>query len=89
MDTDPLGGGGISEFTLPMDDYEQLICEHRQDDQSSQKGSTSPTITPTKRKSAKKESSPTPSIAGSNASSPEPEEGRNAGAHMLDSCQHA
>lgn len=67
---------GAGEFTLPMDDYEQLIFEHRQDDQSSRQGSMSPTITPSKRKSAKKESSPTSSITGSNASTPEPEEGK-------------
>jgi len=73
MDMDQPGGG---EFTLPMDDYEQLIFEHRQDDQSSQQGSVSPTITPVKKKAARKESSPTSSITGSNASTPEPEEGK-------------
>jgi hypothetical protein len=75
MDTDPVVSS-VGEFTLPMDDYEQLIVEHRQDDQSSPAGSVSPTMTPTKRKSSKKESSPTSSITGSNASTPEPEEGK-------------
>ncbi|KAH8548729.1 chromatin modification-related protein EAF7-domain-containing protein [Umbelopsis sp. PMI_123] len=69
-------GVGVSEFTLPMDDYEQLIFEHRQDDQSSRQGSTSPTITPVKKKATRKESSPTSSITGSNASTPEPEEAK-------------
>ncbi|KAI8580924.1 hypothetical protein K450DRAFT_235272 [Umbelopsis ramanniana AG] len=73
MDMDQPGAG---EFTLPMDDYEQLIFEHRQDDQSSQQGSISPTITPLKKKAARKESSPTSSITGSNASTPEPEEAK-------------
>ncbi|CAM0135629.1 hypothetical protein VKS41_005280 [Umbelopsis sp. WA50703] len=77
MDTDPVVSS-VGEFTLPMDDYEQLIVEHRQDDQSSPAGSVSPTMTPTKRKSSKKESSPTSSITGSNASTPEPEEGKKA-----------
>lgn len=76
MDTDT-ADPGTTEFTLPMDDYEQLIIEHRLDDQSSRPGSMSPTIAPTKKKSAKKESSPTSSITGSNASTPEPEEGES------------
>ncbi|KAG2177311.1 hypothetical protein INT43_007968 [Umbelopsis isabellina] len=82
MDTDPVVSG-VSEFTLPLDDYEQLIVEHRQDDQSSPAGSVSPTMTPTKRKSSKKESSPTSSITGSNASTPEPEEGKALHQHDL------
>ncbi|RUS19313.1 chromatin modification-related protein EAF7-domain-containing protein [Endogone sp. FLAS-F59071] len=67
------------EFTLPSDDYEQLISEHRQDDQSSRQGSPSPS-SKRMRPNSKRDSSPTPSVgARSTASTPEPDDGRRAG----------
>ncbi|KAI8636735.1 hypothetical protein BD408DRAFT_406952 [Parasitella parasitica] len=74
-----------SEFSLPLDDYEQLISEHRQDDQSvssmREESDTagSPILPPTKRiRSSKRDSSPTNSVADSITSNntPEPEEGK-------------
>ncbi|CEP13794.1 hypothetical protein [Parasitella parasitica] len=74
-----------SEFSLPLDDYEQLISEHRQDDQSissmrEESDTTgSPVLPPTKRtRTGKRDSSPANSVADSITSNntPEPEEGK-------------
>ncbi|KAI9025098.1 chromatin modification-related protein EAF7-domain-containing protein [Phycomyces nitens] len=64
----------LNEFSLPLDDYEQLISEHRQDDQS---GYEEPSSPPAKRtRTSKREESPAASVAESAASTPEPEEGK-------------
>jgi hypothetical protein len=72
----------LNEFTLPLEDYEQLISEHRQDDQQSvssmrdeDSGHTSPQLPPAKRTRRTREASPTNSVADSITSTPEPEEG--------------
>ncbi|KAI7863536.1 hypothetical protein BDF14DRAFT_1876245 [Spinellus fusiger] len=63
------------EFSLPLDDYEQLISEHRQDDQSHYEEPSSP---PSKRtRTSKREESPTTSVAESITSTPEPEDGKS------------
>lgn len=74
-----------NEFSLPLDDYEQLISEHRQDDQSissireESDTTSSPVLPPTKRtRTSKRDSSPANSVADSitsNNNTPEPEEG--------------
>ncbi|KAG2204480.1 hypothetical protein INT46_005409 [Mucor plumbeus] len=74
-----------NEFSLPLDDYEQLISEHRQDDQSissvreESDTTISPVLPPTKRtRTSKRDSSPANSVADSITSNntPEPEEGK-------------
>ncbi|KAL0088338.1 hypothetical protein J3Q64DRAFT_1808358 [Phycomyces blakesleeanus] len=68
-------GEMVNEFSLPLDDYEQLISEHRQDDQSTYDEPSSP---PAKRtRTSKREESPAVSVAESAASTPEPEEGKS------------
>ncbi|KAI7888704.1 chromatin modification-related protein EAF7-domain-containing protein [Mucor mucedo] len=67
------------EFSLPLEEYEQLISEHRQDDQSSvheeEEEENSPAIPPAKRtRTSKREHSPANSVAESMTSTPEPEE---------------
>lgn len=73
-----------NEFSLPLDDYEQLISEHRQDDQSissvreESDTTSSPVLPPTKRtRTSKRDSSPANSVTDSITSNntPEPEEG--------------
>lgn len=72
-------GDSLHEFSLPLEEYEQLISEHRQDDQSSirdDESLTSPIIPPAKRtRTSKRDSSPANSVAESITSTPEPEEG--------------
>ncbi|KAG0173764.1 hypothetical protein DFQ30_007049 [Apophysomyces sp. BC1015] len=65
----------LREFSLPLDDYEQLISEHRQDDQSSvhDDSPASPVIPPKRTRVSKRDTSPAISL-GSAASTPEPEE---------------
>ncbi|KAI7900336.1 uncharacterized protein BX663DRAFT_518308 [Cokeromyces recurvatus] len=73
--------GNIHEFSLPLEDYEQLISEHRQDDQSISsvhEESTSPTLPPAKRTRTKRDSSPANSVADSVTSTPEPDENKSA-----------
>lgn len=72
----------LSEFTLPLEDYEQLISEHRQDDQQSvsstrdeESSQTSPQLPPAKRTRRTRDGSPANSVADSITSTPEPEEG--------------
>ncbi|KAK4521534.1 uncharacterized protein ATC70_012150 [Mucor velutinosus] len=75
-----------NEFSLPLDDYEQLISEHRQDDQSissireESDATSSPVLPPTKRtRISKRDSSPANSVTDSitsNNNTPEPEEGK-------------
>ncbi|RCI07045.1 hypothetical protein CU098_013080 [Rhizopus stolonifer] len=69
------------EFSLPFEDYEQLISEHRQDDQSvssaQEESSVSPVLPPAKRtRTSKRDASPANSVADSITSTPEPEEGK-------------
>ncbi|KAI8057463.1 chromatin modification-related protein EAF7-domain-containing protein [Thamnidium elegans] len=80
-------GEVLHEFCLPLEDYEQLISEHRQDDQQSissvREGDddsiSSPNIPPAKRtRTSKRESSPANSVADSITSTPEPEEGKSS-----------
>lgn len=79
---------GLHEFSLPLEEYEQLISEHRQDDQSISSlhddnesittTTTSPNLPPAKRtRTSKRDSSPANSVADSITSTPEPEEGKN------------
>jgi hypothetical protein len=68
-----------------LEDYEQLISEHRQDDQSISSirddesittTTTSPILPPAKRtRTSKRDSSPANSVAESITSTPEPDEG--------------
>ncbi|ORY95734.1 chromatin modification-related protein EAF7-domain-containing protein [Syncephalastrum racemosum] len=68
---------GLPEFTLPLDEYEQLISEHRQDDGASTASSPpASTPPPSKRARVKKENSPTPSMSAT--PTPEPEEGKGS-----------
>ncbi|KAI8881305.1 CT20-domain-containing protein [Backusella circina FSU 941] len=72
-------GDSLHEFSLPLEDYEQLISEHRQDNHSVSSTSLSPVILPVKRtRTSKRESSPATSVAESVASTPEPEEGKSS-----------
>ncbi|KAF7731005.1 hypothetical protein EC973_001051 [Apophysomyces ossiformis] len=68
----------LREFSLPLDEYEQLISEHRQDDQSSvhDDSPASPVNPPKRTRTSKRDTSPSVSL-GSAASTPEPEEGKN------------
>ncbi|CEG69825.1 hypothetical protein RMATCC62417_05829 [Rhizopus microsporus] len=62
----------FQEFSLPLEDYDQLISEHRQDNRSERE--ESPSSPPTKRtRTSRRERSPTNSA---NESTPEPEEGK-------------
>ncbi|CAO3652315.1 unnamed protein product [Mucor hiemalis] len=76
--------GDENEFSLPLEDYEQLISEHRQDDQSissirDDESLTSPVFPPAKRtRTSKRDSSPATSVADSITSTPEPEEGKTS-----------
>ncbi|KAI9273746.1 chromatin modification-related protein EAF7-domain-containing protein [Sporodiniella umbellata] len=72
-------GGQAHEFNLPLEDYEQLISEHRQDNHSEEEETpTSPTLPPAKRtRTSKREVSPT-STGDSVTSTPEPEEGKSS-----------
>ncbi|KAI9351855.1 chromatin modification-related protein EAF7-domain-containing protein [Pilaira anomala] len=80
---------GLHEFSLPLEEYEQLISEHRQDDQSISSlhddnesvttTTTSPNLPPAKRtRTSKRDSSPANSVADSITSTPEPEEGKSS-----------
>lgn len=63
----------FQEFSLPLEDYDQLISEHRQDNRSERE--ESPSSPPTKRtRTSRRERSPTNSA---NESTPEPDEGIN------------
>ncbi|KAI9497793.1 chromatin modification-related protein EAF7-domain-containing protein [Zychaea mexicana] len=64
----------LHEFSLPLDEYEQLISEHRQDEESSP--SSSPSPAKKARTMIKRESSPVSSM--SPTPTPEPEEGKIA-----------
>ncbi|KAI9472264.1 MAG: chromatin modification-related protein EAF7-domain-containing protein [Benjaminiella poitrasii] len=74
--------GNIHEFSLPLEDYEQLISEHRQDDQSIssvREESSSPIIPPAKRtRTNKRDSSPANSVTDSMTSTPEPDENKTS-----------
>ncbi|KAI8145850.1 chromatin modification-related protein EAF7-domain-containing protein [Fennellomyces sp. T-0311] len=61
----------LHEFSLPLDEYEQLISEHRQDQESSPSSSPSPAK---KARTIKRETSPISSL--SPTPTPEPEEGK-------------
>ncbi|KAI8391560.1 chromatin modification-related protein EAF7-domain-containing protein [Radiomyces spectabilis] len=72
-------GEWVHEFSLPLDEYEQLISEHRQDDQSSvhDESPASPIHVPTKRtRTSKRDGSPAVSVGDSAASTPDPDEGK-------------
>ncbi|OBZ91110.1 hypothetical protein A0J61_00858 [Choanephora cucurbitarum] len=76
-------GDTLLEFSLPFEEYEQLISEHRQDDQSvssvQEESSASPVLPPAKRtRTSKRDTSPTNSVADSITSTPEPEEGKSS-----------
>lgn len=77
-ENEDLKGEPLHEFSLPLEDYEQLISEHRQDDHSGREESPmSPSLPPTKRtRIGKREMSPTNSAGDSVTSTPEPEEGK-------------
>ncbi|CAO3703799.1 unnamed protein product [Rhizopus stolonifer] len=64
-------------FSLPLENYEQLISEHCQDNHSEREDSPmSPTLPPAKRtRTSKREMSPS-STGDSVTSTPEPEEGK-------------
>ncbi|KAG1148923.1 hypothetical protein G6F37_002882 [Rhizopus arrhizus] len=79
-ENEDLKGEPLHEFSLPLEDYEQLISEHRQDDHSGREESPmSPSLPPTKRtRIGKREMSPTNSAGDSVTSTPEPEEGKSS-----------
>lgn len=64
-----------NEFSLPLDEYEQLISEHRQEDDTEEEEDES--NVPTKRtRTSKRDGSPSSVAAESITSTPEPEESK-------------
>ncbi|CDS09898.1 hypothetical protein LRAMOSA02575 [Lichtheimia ramosa] len=66
----------LHEFTLPLDEYEQLISEHRQEDEA-ELSASSPSPPPAKKsRTLKRDASPMSSASAT--PTPEPEEGKSS-----------
>ncbi|KAJ8663377.1 hypothetical protein O0I10_000616 [Lichtheimia ornata] len=67
----------LHEFTLPLDEYEQLISEHRQEEEA-ELSAPSPSPPPPSKKSRTHKRDASPMSSASATPTPEPEEGKSS-----------